>query len=834
MSITATCLEIRDQMDRTWQRLPVSRQLPEPLPLAVLVDIRAGRRVAQQRTFSAVMAATDELLARPPLPMLLEAAPGGGKTSALKWIARTLADRISDGDETLPLPVYIDLGQVGSASSIHNLTELCALQLARRRPINYQSFAASDRPKLFLLDGLDLLSTIRPTELLDAALNSDPDQFLFSTRVHHSTRSALDEWPTSYRIQLASLQREAREAWLTAVVPPPAKFRFDAIFAHNPQVDSLLGVPLLFAMTASACLDDDAEFRVDAFPGRTGIFAGFVAYAVRRAEREGRITPGEVNAWESAWPLWHAFCFEAATDSYLDRIPETEVQRLVDLAYAKMPSREPQPRTQWPTALRVALAAGIVTRENDALVFLHQQFAEYFAGRHLATMLTAAAPDGSFYDHFRETLERPELDPISAHALSVLAARPATYALVEDTTAWLRSFDLADACDLLSQTGSSLACSLLQLVVEDRSLEALDRLLAIEALARVPHPHAIPTLMFAATHVGEGEFDLAQTAILALGTIATAEARQALGAIAANSTADTRVRLAAYLRGGEWSPTAAQALARQALESTDTELTQLASNALGCIGDVTDIERLRGAGMTDQASYVQKRLDSDEPNRLPPPVRLETYEEYLKYARYQRALGSAITKNSILDIRESAIASGKFKAGSPPNRPDFLAREDEDLLPTLLALTDPAEPRKDLFHTKLVNLCGMSHRFTELLAHPLSRRLPTQIIVDCAKASGRRHLVPPKAASVKPDEPATFKKLSAEVVVAQYLTEIVSKGGRLSLRSAAHYSETIGHRWSPETIRNTKIWQTNQARLADFKAAHTRDRRRRARKRSSD
>ena len=151
-TVEETCRAIQLQMDLVWQKLPISHKFPEPLPLQSNVVCFQDRHSVESHPFSSIFEAVDFALVRTTLPITINGRPGGGKTSAMKWIARSFAIRRLEGRSKW-LPVYVDLGQFSHLETGRWLASLIQQVMQKSLPVNYAPFQVESQNLLFLLDG---------------------------------------------------------------------------------------------------------------------------------------------------------------------------------------------------------------------------------------------------------------------------------------------------------------------------------------------------------------------------------------------------------------------------------------------------------------------------------------------------------------------------------------------------------------------------------------------------------------------------------------------------------------------------------------------------------
>lgn len=485
-NVQETCEQIFQYMSATWKCLPISDELAEPLPLHLTLERWQYWKKSHTANFSCIFEAIAVAIANRTCSVLVvEGQPGGGKTSALRWAARQFAKQVLDGSGDSFVPVYIDLGGLNHDVADGNLKLLLDAQLQKNHPIRYRTLQDADTRLVFLLDGLDLLhGKLSARDLLDQAANYSDHLFVISTRPDDQLTGRLDQWPVSVRLQLGSLEERARDQWVANRCGPDAAAMLSSIAARNTQARSLLEIPLLFAMTASACIDADAEaqFPVDQFPSRTGVLAGFVTYVLKRARRDGRLEDYSEVAEMEAIPILEAVCLGAACRGLHDRIPRDEINLLLKETDLPGEARSEERRFElWEAAINITQRAGLVrvAPDGESYEFLHQQFSEYLAARHLAQRLRHAAQKGFFEAELHEFIQHRTLDPVTVHALAILSVRDRC--LVHRTLDFMVMGGRADACWLVASSGATaIADSLWQAAKNNDGTPNLSALQALE------------------------------------------------------------------------------------------------------------------------------------------------------------------------------------------------------------------------------------------------------------------------------------------------------------------------------------------------------------------
>lgn len=864
IALQDTCRQIQEWMQATWQKLPVSKSFGEPIPLAVNAVGSVRRIPVTQAVFGHLSdPGLLKLLANADVPVRLEARGGGGKTTALRWLAAKFAAAIGAGDRDLPLPIYIDLAQMAIEEANPSLDQLCANVLERRRPIDYRPFQDTDRPRLFLLDGTDLIRVPHARRaLLDQALNHFRDRFVFAGRPDELIRAQLDEWPSSLTLSLGVLDRRQRQDWLKTRVPSSAYLRYMAIVETNEMVDSLLDSPLLFAMTASACLDEGVTeaFAVDRYPGQTGIFAGFVDYALRRALRDGRLSEAQMDLFYETTSLLERICLLSARRGWRDRVPVSELGRLASEAGIGPDPQSNKVRAAgaWQALALGGMESGLLAREGDYYVFLHQQFAEYFAGRALASEWSDAEDRRQFDNQFCSAVSQRDGDAIAVHALSTLSIERDGTRFFVDAFNRLSQVDSQDACQLFSRTGASLAANLITTVAGDLTQPTMSRLFAIQALGTTPSLRAMECLTsFTATNLGAPfSLDLARAAIATLGLLKLPAAQEHLLRLGRDPRADPAIRLAAILARREAPNNDAFKLA-QTVAKDDTwdedvrtdavQVLELAKNsdAIEALQKLTQtIPRDTALAFNVQAAL--SRLSTESPSAVQDEREVRAQDvfsptEQLLAAGIEHAADvarSAAREESAGSAGDTSAATAQVVA--PLEEAGARASQ------RIAAFLSAPDVQKHRLAQKLLNACRHETGFWEALRLDLKfAKLPISLRATCARMAGFRYLPPlepsvidaPGPHSHQDEMPVLAKpqrSLTPEEIMSAFLQQAQQRQERISLSQAAKYAASIGQNWSRSTLAKTSVWKGYQELLSHGKLAHLKDRRRRSRHQGND
>ncbi|MBN2560193.1 MAG: HEAT repeat domain-containing protein [Phycisphaerae bacterium] len=225
--------------------------------------------------------------------------------------------------------------------------------------------------------------------------------------------------------------------------------------------------------------DHDWRRQLRRYPGRAGVLHAFLDCIVHRAW-VGQRLPRNVHLYELS-PIIERLSFAAWMRAPTDRIPVAHVQDLLaDSDFAEQRLVPVEAARAWQNAQDVALRVGILlpSETHGDYRFPHQQFCEYFAGRHFATRLRLAAKRRCFDAELWELLGVRHHDSVTSYALEVLAGDPKGQQLVTRAFRILSSSDDDASLSFIARVGGGLAYNWLvgPATREGASLPALNAL----------------------------------------------------------------------------------------------------------------------------------------------------------------------------------------------------------------------------------------------------------------------------------------------------------------------------------------------------------------------
>ena len=579
-SITAWCRLLAKDMERTWQRLPRSPKLKHvpPIMLRTALLVHEGHKPLDtiKPPFSSPHAGIEAAFREADRPLvLLFGRPGSGKTTALKWTTREFARRLVrkrrlNGE---PIPIYVDLGtwknKHADCNRLGDLLKRCKPKGFGRRAVTW------------FLDGLDLLPGTGPhaacAVLEDARERANVgERFVFSTRPTLAVEGVLGEWGRSCRLSLLPLDTDKRIVWARKNCPETIS-TLAGLERDCPQHAGFLDTPLLFGMALSVSLDKGLEvlkpFRWDLLPGRAGPLQGFVAYALARAIRDGRITEAERNDYEeeSSGVVKGAF-WAALASGQRDRLPRANVEAYLSRAFGDV---DKSLREAWKKGRGILLKAGLLhdLAGESAWGVVHQQFAEYWAARHLASRLDnafeAAWLEAELWDHLTDM----RLDPVVGLALAVVSAKKGGSECLQTARQSLTSLAAYDRAMILAEADRDSAVDLAFQALQGEDAELRWR--SSYALVRIGGTRVIGRLLACLRHDSK---DVRRAAGLTLVGLGHELATNDLVALLKDPNAQVREAALSAL-GGLRSDSVDAAIARS-LEDPDDTVRWAAGRAL--------------------------------------------------------------------------------------------------------------------------------------------------------------------------------------------------------------------------------------------------------------
>ena len=346
---------------------------------------------------------------------------------------------------------------------------------------------------LFFLDGLDLLTSgsPEPAALIAAAMDSAEDDnhfFVFSSRPLHSVRDALREPGNYYRIDLIGLDQQAVDGLLAE--HPKLRDTVNQICLANSATRTLRDIPLLFSMVlsvANATLGGDEPFKCDRYPGRAGLFAGFIDHFVERAKGQNRLDEDYNYSGRSLEKL----CWAALTAGNMEAIPGKGLLALIDRVLtvhdeAEVPLTCDQFENQVSSSTKELRQAGIVLKaETDQTIhFIHQEFMEHLGGRYLARRLKAAKNNGWLDAELWDHLVFKRLDNLVAHALALLEDK-FRLACMDRTFSMLSQYNLSERTSLLGFVDPANTIEILKPFLRDGN--PYNRMMASREISRLKY-----------------------------------------------------------------------------------------------------------------------------------------------------------------------------------------------------------------------------------------------------------------------------------------------------------------------------------------------------------
>ena len=861
-SVEATCQAIVEQMDLSWQTLPISHQFPEPLPLQSVVTLFHGQRTMDQNTFLTVTEAIQFSLERTVLPIQLTARPGGGKSSAMKWIARTFAAWRLQG-KPAPSPIYVDLGRFTSLDPTSPIESLLD-QLARRSSqINYSCLLAEPSNLVLLLDGLDLMSGV-PTarDLVDAACQYRAARFVIAGRPDEPVQRLLDDYPTTIRIQLGSLDAKLREEWFRTHASESAQNRYFSLISSNQHIETLLESPLLFSMAASACIDnaEGSTLQTDVYAGRTGIFAGFLEYAVRRAIWQGNLPGDERATFHTCFGFVGGILLLASRMGYRDRIPAVMIEGLItELRNSKSLQLAVRKAGKWPRVEKILRAIGLLNLSENVYVFLHQQFAEYMAGYALAQSLIHSTTQQQLHEQLASDLRFRDRDAIVSHSLAIVASHPKGNRVLNAAFRIIRAVNADDASEIFSSTAATEAIPFLISLHKEDSGSDHSSFFALSGLSKIPSMSAITGIQSIIADCLKNGAAMVRVALRALANHPLTEGKIVLDSYFSDTTQPFWVRIAA-----------AAELPYSMLRAAHQEL------AIHAIEDSGADESVRRDGVKvishlepSLALRILRRLPIHPVAPIPLPIRMAMADSVTRlmtcpwnaHVAEPLSVGdfflSTLTSNKammerIAQIRESMFPSSAGNAQSDTaviDEPRILA--PEEIPGEINAIVNKVLKKGGSLDSgkQLTQLCNKYPSGFEILeSHPSAHLLPNSLIQSCAQDCGRRWI--PEFKSDQPDIPSEgttnlyqnpaisgqvaladittgtnpprerkteAKLLKLDTLMIEYVQELQTTGASSSIATAIEFCKSRKSPYKKSAISANAIWKENKEREGNAK-----------------
>jgi HEAT repeat protein len=360
-------------------------------------EFRASREVT---TPAAGATPADDVLADPPTCVILSG-PGGGKSSLLRTRLASGVERWLDGRGENVLPVMVPAAALVAPTLTEALATAVAADLGLVEKLPAAFFETSPRPGarwLVLVDGLDeVADPIQKGKVLGKLAQATSGEYAYLYRFVIATRplpgNELDTLGTGvprYELQPFDdhdLESVARRWFHAASLPDPVGTARRFVQAlDRSQLAELARVPLMTAMLCQ--LHADAPDQP--LPTSRGhIYRKFITLLLKR--QLSADAPGARHPGLERYPHANAQA-DLVLENLLDLIAFLAAERhsgntLPAIVIAQTWSKARCPRDvlaeDWRTFLDSSLRrSGLLTTQDDDLVFLHQTLLEYLAARH--------------------------------------------------------------------------------------------------------------------------------------------------------------------------------------------------------------------------------------------------------------------------------------------------------------------------------------------------------------------------------------------------------------------------------------------------------------------
>lgn len=444
-----------DECQKNWQRLPFSLSFTSPLPIKARLVVSSGTPDLEPREFKSLTAALRYVINQGGKMVLLEGGPGQGKTAAMLWAMHEMCLDIYHSSKTCNgetlFPNYQDLGK----ANIPKGKDYPFSILLDKRPK-----CLRDVKNRFFVDNLDVIPTdkflVESDQVREEAVfwQENGHAFVFGYRTADTDYHVRGRCGWDWIIKLDGLDERERDLWLES--QPNIKKYFDKLYEFNPSVRRLSSNPLIFSMLLSYALNNYGakfELQTDDFPGRAGLFAGFIKelFAIAKKIRKD----ANYDCYSDALMVLEEECWGALRKGMTNTIPG-KMRRSLRCR------RFPQTFGQQREAEVLLKNAGIIEHidTDGSLRFNHQEFVENFAGRHLARRLNSAYKNGSLSFELWDHLSNPHLDNLVVHSLGQMDIEYLPGAM--KTVYYLLKDHYFDRCyQLLQETNKSIALSII-------------------------------------------------------------------------------------------------------------------------------------------------------------------------------------------------------------------------------------------------------------------------------------------------------------------------------------------------------------------------------------
>ncbi len=795
-SIESTCKSVIQFVFRNWRRLPYAEIFDQPIDLSATLIVCQDFRIKSSSTHGSVFDAVSVAIDETENPLFLSAVNGGGKTTSLLWLAQKLAQaRIQKSSRWLP--VYIDLGQLGEELVGGNLEGLISAQLKRRKPIDFQGFRDHLEDCFFLIDGLDLLrDTLSARMLVDQALNCSFGRFLFSGRPDESIVEVLGNWDSSAQIETGSMNRRVAKMRLKDLIAKTGSANRTMITSSD-FTNTLLANPLMFAMTATVMFEafEANESERDALACKTTLFANFVKFTVRRAQRNRRLPAKDVDV-DGLCRSLGSIALAAIRNNYYDRIPRARTKQLI---------QSTQNEFNWPNVQAIFNETGLIEETASSFKFAHQDFADFFAGNGLAYELMEFENHAKFEAIVFNQLAFTGRDVLFSHAISILVQLQGKGGLVQRIFDLVFNRDSHVACHIFALNGDPNVIGYLFEKASDKNQSESNRETAVKSISEIRHPDA--NIAFEKIIRQSSKYLQRQVwkAMHAINDGGHSTSSLVLQNIANDSQLPEWIRV---LAGINHSVTFSEEHIDELFEkATKTKI--LIPGILVQIWEVIERYRDSKESIDKKATWDPVFFEVESTDALGKhsiPIDLDTQSTIgikNQIVQLNMILGGEICNGLDLSSLDIPLDENEMSNNSMSEHSIIDYKDAAIAVNRLLSLIDQPEIVLANLTRQLMSICNdYPSAFEAIEANPLSEKLPSHVWACCALVAGRRWRIVDinqDIDSAIEEKPIKFKK-EMPLLLAGFIKHCQKHNIKMTVNQCFIYSESVNGNWSRASL----------------------------------
>lgn len=439
-------------------------------PLTLLLDQgeEAGERYQKdRREFTDLRDALDAIDATKEPVLVVTGAPGSGKSTLLRRLELDLASAaLGSVNPDAPLTIFLPLNAFGQrGSAIPDPEAWVAQQWADSTAGLLEFDALLGRPLVLLLDGLNEMPHTSNEDyddrltvwknFLDRLVRDHPRvRVVFSCRtLDYGAKLPTKELPRVPQVEVNALTPEQVQDFLKCYSPEYA----DPLYAQlkdSPQLD-LYRSPFYLKLLIDQATDGNIP------EGRAALFTGFARSMLKREIagdnprfRSGVLLHGRdrerIGQWTTPYELPGRGALFKALAAFAFRLqerrgPGDKSQVRVDYDRA-LENLSDVPAKQQDELLKAAADLQILELPSNDVLFVHQLLQEYFAARHIAELVNAAATPVALAELVRLAQVKWLAADIQESVAQLLQTLPKSGTLPDlPTTGWEETFTLTVA-----------------------------------------------------------------------------------------------------------------------------------------------------------------------------------------------------------------------------------------------------------------------------------------------------------------------------------------------------------------------------------------------------